>query len=142
MPKDCQYLRAPLQYEHLRFEDWCEAAGFHNTERIQKLPESLTSAGLVLGANLTEMQLVMDGLAEMAEKHKQLKGNGDADATAEMDEVQITQKLHYLTFRDRRGINQDSAAEPPDAKPKGKQRWMSMATNLKAIAKDRGRFTW
>jgi hypothetical protein len=141
MPEEYQYLRTRLQYEHLRFEDWCEAAGFEDVEdeKQKDLPESVKTARFILIAILTELQLVMDELSQMAEKYE-LSGKTDPEGVkAETRDSHVLSA--YKRLRTRDGTRSSSGPVQVTAL-RSKRRWLSMVTNLKGIAKNPRRFVW
>jgi hypothetical protein len=144
MPEEYRYLRTRLQYEHFRFEDWCEAAGFEDTEdeKQKTLPESVETARLVLVAILTEMQLVMDELSQMAEKFESSSRTDSGDADAGTSDFQVLRTLKHLRARDDKAIGDSGSDSVPGTKSRSKGRWLSMVTNLKNIAKNPRRFVW
>jgi hypothetical protein len=144
MPEEYQYLRTRLQYEHLRFEDWCEAGGFDDAEdeKQKDLPESVKTAPLVLVAILTEMQLVMDELSQMAEKFEPSSRTDSGDTDAETSDFQVLRTLKHLRARDHKEIGDSGSNSVPATKSRSKGRWLSMVTNLKSIAKNPRRFVW
>jgi hypothetical protein len=141
MPEEYQYLRTRLQYEQLRFGDWCEAAGFEDTEdeKQKDLPESVKAARLVLIAILTELQLVMDELSQMAEKYELSSKTDSEGVNAETSDSHVLSAFKQLRAR---GGTRSSSESAHVAAPRSKGRWLSMVTNLKTIAKNPRRFVW
>jgi hypothetical protein len=144
MPEEYQYLCTRLQYEQLRFEDWCEAAGFDDAEdeKQKDFPESVGTARLVLVAILTEMQLVMDELSQMAEKFEPSSRTDSGDADAGTSDFQVLRTLKHSRARDHKVTGDSGSDSVPATKSRSKGRWLSMVTNLKSIAKNPRRFVW
>ncbi|KEQ74760.1 hypothetical protein M436DRAFT_80225 [Aureobasidium namibiae CBS 147.97] len=144
MPEEYQYLRTRLQYENFRFADWCEAAGFDGAEdeKQKDLPESVKAIRLVLVAILTEMQLVMDELSQMAERFETSSKTDFRNVDAETSDFQMLEMLKQLRARDHKATKDPGNNSAPATKSRSKGRWLSMATNLKNIAKNPRRFVW
>ncbi|CAD0112246.1 unnamed protein product [Aureobasidium uvarum] len=76
MPENYRYLRTRLQYEHLRFEDWCEAAGFDDAgyQKAKDLPASFDPSGFT-NAGETEVSDL-----QVLEKLRNISSRDNEDA--------------------------------------------------------------